>query len=82
MCLRVHVDTVLLCLKHHFQFQQQEWKAMSSSDTFLFPDTIDSKHHPKWGTQILLYTASFSYKSLSLLSLSPLANKKKSKKQK
>lgn len=34
-CLCVHVDTVLLCHKHHFQFQQEEWKAMSSSDTFL-----------------------------------------------
>lgn len=49
MCLCVHVDTVLLCLKHHFQFQQQEWKAMSSSDTsvLFFPNTADSKHHPK-----------------------------------
>lgn len=34
VCLCVRVDTVSLCLKHHFQLQQQEWKAMSSSDTF------------------------------------------------
>lgn len=57
MCLCVHVDTVLLCLKHHFQFQQQEWKAMSSSDTsvFFFLTLQIQNTTPKIDSNIILH---------------------------
>lgn len=43
VCLCVHADTVLLCLKHHVRFQQEEWKAMPSRDTFLLTQQTETR---------------------------------------
>lgn len=42
VCLCVLLDTVVLCVKHHFQFQQEEWKAV----------TLFSRHHRLKNTSI------------------------------
>lgn len=81
MCLCVHVDTVLLCLKHHFQFQQQEWKAMSSSDTFVvfffFFLTLQIQNTtPKRELNIILHCLLLLTSHFLCCPLSSLASKK------
>lgn len=45
--MRVHVDFVLLCVKHHFQFHG--WTEGSVQQRRLSPDTKDGEHYDERG---------------------------------
>lgn len=45
--MRVHVDFVLLCVKHHFQFHG--WTEGSVQQRRLSPDTKDGEHYDEGG---------------------------------